>query len=329
MKPIRLFSEHMTSGNLKECQNIIDTIDILTLGKHTRGYYTLCIRYYINTNNIDKVKELIYSDTNLMKRDYLLYCTTIYSTNTDESIFVFVNYIIQKEQLMNTDIDILINNNCFELLRLLDGYYIECSKKQNCSNYDKLKRYNNINNDQKIIKYYQSLIPKDSYTRFIHKLHSADVILDGGNIFHYIKYGNYSNLETVLINSKKQFTNPMIIIHERHFKKNNPTAQKFYKKYYDNIFITPYDIYDDYYLILGMILFDIPVITNDFFRDHIFDMFQLFDSYNNQIRNYISEMLLKYNISSISNVIKISRCIQYNDLTIYIPCNKGFYSINI
>ena len=43
-----------------------------------------------------------------------------------------------------------------------------------------------------------------------------------------------------------------------------------------------------------MIYNDIPIVTNDLFRDHIFDMFKMFDSKNNQVKHYIESMCLKY-----------------------------------
>ena len=63
---------------------------------------------------------------------------------------------------------------------------------------------------------------------------------------------------------------------------------------------------------------DIPVITNDLFRDHIFDMFKMFDSKNNQIKHYIESMCLQYG-KKIESFVNFSHCIQYDEDNIYIP----------
>ena len=64
----------------------------------------------------------------------------------------------------------------------------------------------------------------------------------------------------------------MLIIRKRHFNKKMlkcNLVKEILEKFTDNIFLTPYNYYDDYYII-SILLNDIPVITNDNFYDHIY-----------------------------------------------------------
>ena len=327
MDPIRKLSEAFTKNNLDECQTIIDNISEDSINsKMKKGYISLCLRYYIRTKQNSLIRDIIYSTSCLMKRDYLDYCIYIYSSNKIESIKVFQEKVISKEQLLSKDIDLLIKNNCIELLKELEGYYINCSYPSHHIDYTKLKKYKITENKDGIIKYYKDKIP--NYSDFISKLENIDVLLDGGNIIHNCKEINLKNLEYILTKSLQNYNNPLVIIHQRHFKKQTSQNIAFLKKYKKYIFQTPYNIYDDYYQILGMIYNDIPIVTNDLFRDHIFDMFKMFDSKNNQVKHYIESMCLKYG-KKIVPYIEYSFCIQYDEDNIYIPSEYGFYSFKI
>ena len=261
-----------------------------------------------------------------MKRDYLSYCIFIYHSDTDESIRIFKEHILSKEQILKKDIDLLIESKCYGLLISLEGYYVDCSFPSHHIYHSDLKRFSNIQRKDDIIKYYQTKIPIDSFSDFINRLENIDVILDGGNIIYNGKDINIGKLEHILLKSFDIYSNPLIVIHCRHFKKLTDKKLSFISKYKDHIFMTPYGVYDDYYQILGMIFKNISIITNDMFRDHIFDMFKIFDSKNNQIKHYIESMCLTYG-KNISTFRPFSNCIQYNDNYIYIPTDDGFFSI--
>ena len=126
--------------------------------------------------------------------------------------------------------------------------------------------------------------------------------------------------------------NPLIIIHEKHIKKNNDAINILKTKYLENVFMTPYHTYDDYYIIYSMIKRGIPVISNDKFKDHIYDMFQILYKDNvqnfNKISNFIKDNIITYSLNKINyepHHNKFSRCIQFIDDNIYIPTKDGFY----
>uniref|UniRef100_A0A6C0J3H0 Uncharacterized protein n=1 Tax=viral metagenome TaxID=1070528 RepID=A0A6C0J3H0_9ZZZZ len=331
MDPIRRFSEALTKNNMPACNKIIDTISERSFydninPKMKKGFISLCLRYYIKTDQKSLIRDIIYSTSYLMKRDYLDYCIYIYPSNKIESIKVLKEKIISKEQLLGKDIDLLIKNNCTDLLKELEGYYIKCSYPSHHINYNKLKKFRITNKKDNIINYYKDNIP--NYSKFISTLENVDVLLDGGNIIHTGRQVNLKNLEYIINKTFQNYENPLIIIHERHFKKKTPENILFLKKYKEFVFMTPYNVYDDYYQILGMIYNDIPIITNDLFRDHIFDMFKMFDSKNNQIKHYIESMCLSYG-KKIKPYRKYSFCIQYDENNIYIPTENNFYSFKI
>lgn len=329
MNPVRSLSEAFTKKNYILCNNIIKSINIDSIDKKMqRGYVTLCLRYFYATENFESLEETMNSDFNFMKRDYMLYCKYLYDINLEKCKEVFVNSILSKESIFTVDIDFLIDNNFTELIKILDGYYVICSKDSVEFNINKIKKFDVINREEEIISHFINSIKstvshKFNFTPFIETIKKTDVIIDGGNVIFSTKQKNIQNIINVFTNTMKQFKNPLIIIHKRH--KKFMIDNNFYHKYKKYIYLTPFSVYDDYFLILGMIINKIPIITNDKFRDHIFEIFKLFDSKNNQLSNYIKEMTLSYNKFSIDNVKNYSKCIQYDDNYIYIPTKDGFY----
>ena len=77
-----------------------------------------------------------------------------------------------------------------------------------------------------------------------------------------------------------------------------------------------------------MIATNSVIISNDIFRDHIFDMFKLFESKDNKIKNYISENIISYNKNNISSEKNYSKCIQVISNNVYIPTKMVFLSFD-
>ena len=324
---LMFLNEKIAEKNYEECYKLINIISQLELNKKKqKSFNSLLIKFNILVNNIEQAKKIIYSDIVLMKRDYLLYCITIYKDNIEESIYIFNKFIKSKEQLLSKDIDKLIDNECYELLKLLNGYYILCNKKTNIKTVN-LKKFNIIDIKNNILMYYKTILEKH-YEEFTLNLREVDVILDGGNISYYNNRKlDYKYIIKILKKALIKYKKPLFIIHKRHMKSKCDNINLLKTKYKKYLYVTPYNVYDDYFLILGMIYNNIPVITNDIFRDHIYDMFKFFDTKNNKIKNYISEMILSYNKDSISNQVKYSKCIQYVNNNIYIPTKDGFYCL--
>jgi hypothetical protein len=285
--------------------------------KYKNGYLSIKIRYLIEINDIKSVSNIIYSNYKLMKRDYLLYCIKI---NNVESLYVFNNYVKKNNFLQTKDIDILIQNQCHDLLKSLDGYYYNTSYQNNINDFNVLKKYT-LDDDikQKILSYYNDKIKLSKLEMLLENIKDIDCIIDGGNLSHYNKGKlDYKYVESIYKIICKKYKNPLFIIHKKHKKK--------LKNFILNInhFITPFNEYDDYYLIIACIITNKPIITNDKFKDHIFEMFKLFEN-NNKIENFIKESIINYTHYNLNKHNEYSNCIQYIDNSIYIPAKKGFY----
>jgi len=292
--------------------------------KMKNGFISLKIRYLIKMNNIDSLFDII-QNNKLMKRDYILF--TIYFYNIDKSITIdiFKNKIINNYKLESSDIDKLLENKCYDIIYLLNNYFVNCSMIENIKNYDIFSKYFiDMDIKQKIFRFYKEKLKEKYINKLISKIHDIDCIIDGGNISH-MNGGKcdykYVNKISQIISEK--YKNPLYIFHNRH-KKN---LKEFLKTV--THFITPVNEYDDYYIILAMILSNKPIITNDCFRDHIFDMFKNFDTIDFKIKNYINENIINYNKTSIGDENKYSKCIQIIENNIYIPTNNGMYKVLI
>lgn len=333
MNPVRSLSEAFTQKNYSKCKQIIDSINIASIDKKMiRGFISLTLRYFYTIEDFKEFEIIVNSGYDLMKRDYMLYCKYLYRSNIKKSVEIFFKNILSQENIQQSDIDFLIDNNFTEIIKTLNGYYVICSKKSNVFDFSKLKKFDNIHRESEIIIHFISLIQEKSLPTFcldpfIEKIKTSDVIIDGGNVLFSRKNKSIENLNNIIQLSLRKFKSPVIILHQRHKKfldKNN------FSKICENyIYFTPYDIYDDYFLILGMIINKIPIITNDKFRDHIFEVFKIFDTKNNQISNYIKEMILSYNHTRIENMKIFSNCIQFDDNHIYVPSVDGFFQISI
>ena len=330
MDPVRSLSSALTVNDNEKCIQIISSLDISSIDERMqRGFISLCLRFYISNNNHIEIEKIINSCNNLMKRDYLAYCKYLYDIDIEKSKIVFFENIVTKENILTSDIDFLIIHNCFELLKVLNGYYIVCSGKSMDICLDKLKKFDVLTREEEIISHFANLIissqKKFSLEKFRKYTSFADVIIDGGNVLYSSKDKNVVNLENIISLSYQQFKNPLIIIHHRH--KKLMMENDFYSKYEKNIYLSPFNVYDDYFLILGLLCNKIPIISNDKFRDHIYEIFKLFNSKNNQLSNYIKEMTLSYNETNINSPNSYSKCIQYDEDNIYVPTKNGFIEI--
>lgn len=295
--------------------------------KLEKSFFSLKLRYFIKNKMTNDIYTLFASGmekSNLMKRDCISYCIYIYDINRTQAVFIFKNHVVANEIIFDSDIKLLIENNCYDLIKQLDRYFINCNLENNFFDFIILKDYI-PEKKEGILLYYQKIIGDDIFSRYISRLNTVDVIIDGGNVCHYGNKGkpNYSFLEIMMKMISKKFKNPLIIFNQRHLKR-----LKELKPYSDNIFSTPYGVYDDYFLIAGLINNNIPIISNDNFKDHIFDMYQLFDCKSNFVKNYISSKTLTYTNKKISPPSIFTKCVQVIGDEIIIPTTtNGFHKI--
>jgi hypothetical protein len=159
---------------------------------------------------------------------------------------------------------------------------------------------------------------KNKYGKF-------DTIIDGGSVIHN-RYGKITkNSLYDLINIAKSCENPIIVIHERH-KKTFNNMEELFNKHNISYFFTPRNKNDDIY-ILWFFLNNIGsfIVSNDKYRDHIFNLETKNKNTNSQFNHIISQQTLNFNCTTkwIQPKPIYSKCIQIIDNTIFVPHKLG------
>ena len=292
-------------------ENILSELNIF---KMNNGEITNIILYFIKNNDerltfiFNKIDELV-----LMKRDYMVIAIYYYDKDLDKTLYIFSK--INHNVLETKDINYLINNKCYKLLKLLNGLYIQT----NINDSDYEKYYENINSIQfnhideikNILIQNIKLKELAKFNKFINTI-KYDYIIDGCNILLYggkISIKNINNLYKI-INGKQ---NVLVIIHKRHVKKY-PNIKTKLDELKINYYLTPYLHNDDYFILLAFLnSLNSFIISNDKYRDHIF-----MSNYG-QFKYLIHNKTIGFNYQNIDNENKINMCIQINNDNILIP----------
>ncbi len=282
--------------------------------QNKRGITTLLIRYYIDMDMMEKVMEYLYMD-DLMKRDYLAILDYIYARNYNDahSNIDIIAYIYSRIDVIETkDVNRMIDNKWFDLLKRFDGYPVMTSYEPNddgnkCIIYEGIHR-------QHITKmmdtYVERIEVKDSNKELVECMKDVDIIIDGANMSYVSGQFKPNELVSIVKMLERMHYRVKIVFH--------PTRQITIP------FLQPYIIYtpkfrnDDDYLIYGMLKFSKMVLTNDLFRDHVKNM----DLYT---KCYVESKTIRYFKKNLI-IPRYSKCIQVIDNGIYIPSVKGgFY----
>ena len=178
-------NKNLSNNKLNETKELLDSVDIDNI-KNIKSYYSLLLKYYIKTNDI-KMVEYIIKNNNLMKRDYLLYCSFEKDIEKCKKV---INIMLKKDEIFDKDINYIIEN-CPHILHLFDGYYCQTNNKSNIDNFNILKKYNIDNLKNIIIQFYREKIT-DSIDKY---LDTYNIILDGGNII----YSNKKDKSQIII----------------------------------------------------------------------------------------------------------------------------------
>jgi len=326
--------------------------------KHN-GIVTQILEYFINHSNEHQIEYIIslvnkISDFNLMKRDYLNLIKYYYKNDNKKSIDIFVNNILSKSSsntdyvIQSKDINFMIENKLFLLLTYIKDLFIEVSGDFNCVSQDFITYDNKINvliNSSVFDIINKNLSPENKfYVENFWKNNCCDfnAIIDGGNVLHSSKGKLNDDSITILINISKKtqqmFGKSLLIIHRKHVK-TFPNLINQLKSIGITYFLTPYKINDDIFILWFFLNFKTKpfIITNDKYRDHIFH-FETVNKKENtnlsmsQFKHILSQQSLDYNIltNTISQPIKVSRCIHMIENNIYIPHVSGqFIKINL
>ena len=266
--------------------------------KQKSSYISLCIRYYMRINNYSEVLQIINSGEILMKRDYLSYLTHLYKSDYEKAMTLF-HSIVPKYDFSSKDIQYIIDNQMISLCYYLENYYYGLDIRKNDVLDFSIMTYNNplIKDVSKILDYIVTKF-KDSSERvkLDDCIKDVDVIIDGGNISYFMGKGHptYRGFENILRMVGNRYKNPLLIIHPRHLK--NKIVKESLKKTKMRYFITSRGINDDHYIVYSVIKNNCDVITQDNFRDHIFDVSTHIGDIKNSVRHYIDEKIIKYNM---------------------------------
>ena len=291
---------------IKECIN-----EFKDSKQNSRGLYTLIIRNCINKKDTINIKDILYNNKNLMRRDYLSSLDYFLKLDT-KTYYEDIEYIYNNiDDIETKDVDLMIENNWIDLLKKFDGYNITCSYNNNINDKNKLKKYK-FDVTKMRDKYYQRIKNKDEMDIM---MKDCDVLIDGANMGHLTGKFDFTILPIIIKKFNKLKINAKIILHERH----NLDPQLF-EELSSYLIRTPTMRNDDDYMIYGMLIHDLMVLTNDMFRDHLKDM-------DLKTKCYVRSMSIKYSNNNLI-IPKYSRCIQVFDNSILIPTkDNGFYSL--
>jgi hypothetical protein len=303
--------------NNKNCEEFIKECleEFKDSKQNIRGLYTLIIRNYINnksTINTDKIKQILYNNTTLMRRDYLT-CLDYFLKLDTEYYYTDIEYIYSNiDDIETKDVDLMIENNWIDLLKKFDGYSITCSYANNVHDKSKLKKYM-FDVKKMRDKYYERIKNKDEMDE---QMKNIEVLIDGANMGHLTGKFDFSILPNIIKQFKKINVSAKIILHERH-----QLSSELLKQLDPYLIRTPTMRNDDDYMIYGMLIHNTMVLSNDMFRDHLKDM-------DLKTKCYVRSMTIKYS-NNFLIIPKYSHCIQVIDNNIYIPTKdkNGFYII--
>jgi hypothetical protein len=301
--------------NKEDCEKFINECiaEFKDSKQNNRGLYTLIIRNYINKKDTENIKQILYNNNNLMRRDYL--SSLDYFLKLDhKNYYQDIEYIYNNiDDIETKDVDLMIENNWVDLLKKFDGYNIICSYTNNINDKRMLKKYK-FDVSKMRDKYYARIKNKEDMDDMMKDCH---VLIDGANMGHLTGKFDFNILPTIIKKFNKLNIKAKIILHERH-----QLDPKLFEELNQYLIRTPTMRNDDDYMIYGMLIHDLMVLTNDMFRDHLKDM-------DLKTKCYVRSMSIKYSNNNLI-IPKYTRCIQVFDNNIYIPTKDyGFYNIKI
>ena len=303
--------------NKEDCEDFIKLCleEFKDSKQNIRGLYTLIIRNYINNkhivNNTENIKEILYNNKNLMRRDYLS-CLDYFLKLDTEYYYNDIEYIYNNiDDIEIKDVDLMIENNWIDLLNKFDGYNITCSYTNNVYDKSILKKYN-FDVTKMRDKYYNRIKNKEEIDIL---MTNCDILIDGANMGHLTGKFDFTILPRIIRQCIKLNIRAKIILHERH-----QLEPYLFNQLEHYLIRTPPMRNDDDYMIYGMLIHNLMVLTNDMFRDHLKDM-------DLKTKCYVRSMSIKYSNNHLI-IPKYSRCIQVIDSNIYVPTkDNGFYKI--
>jgi hypothetical protein len=327
------------------CLSLLEKIGIQNIiNSKNNGLISNLLEYYIRYDNnmiallIENLSKV--DRFSLMKRDYLKLANFYYNNNYSLAESIFMNNILSKvnfnsEFILNSkDIDYMIKNHMYRMLEKLENIFITSNLKTNLIMPQNLKLVDiNQNIRDSILLKIESMIPNQKY--FLKKnfgIKNFKTIIDGGSVIHNRGGIIRNNSIDDIISIVKQCEQPIVVIHERHKKTINMIEYVFIQNKI-NYYFTPTHFNDDIFIIwfflknIGSL-----IISNDKYRDHIFNLMTKGKNTNSQFNHILSQQTLQFNCIKrwIQEKPTYSNCIQKIDGILYIPHILGnFIKINL
>lgn len=363
----------LEQGQLLQFEKLVD---LQQLDQHLeqKGYLSLIIRFLTLTNNQSEIKKIIKQYSNhFNKRDLLTLISYFYQREINQNkpkrqSSAFLRVLLKKFELNNFNLVFLLENKVFAILKLLQGYYCPLKPTEtvlsslipfsNDIDYKNLK-FHQFN--QEIISHNLDII-KSKITHFNdleqefgeildNNKNNQYILVDGGNVLFsnkaLIDLNSYQRLLSMMNKISQMNKQPILVIHRRHlnFKKiSDSHIINIINQITDQflVFKTPYHQNDDYYLLYLALKYQVKIITNDLFGDHISVLKSQYDQTQTfyQTQFYIQDLQLKYQFLnsktkhlkenknesiSLQPIINYSQCIQVISSKIAINDQNGKY----
>ena len=274
----------------------------------------LAIKYYLLGDNVDKALNLfIENATNLRKRPLVLILKHLIQKGQDVQDLVFKYLIDYGIEIY--DLYYLLPLGSYILEKLIDKEYIVDSKylpgfeiKEEDEVKNKLYKYRLENPEYYIQKIAQIHNGKEFFI-FLDWLKDKnyDCVIDGGNVLYSyqgrVTETGYKRLKD-LANEVK---NPLIILHKKYYRADLKGL----------VFKTPYGMNDDVFL-LAAGLSGKYVLTNDNFRDHIYEIFEDQAAIRLWIKDYVVKIKYESDIQ-LQEKKEWSCVVQKDDKYFYLP----------
>lgn len=314
-------------------------------GKELNGFISLVLKYLLIIKDDEKLDKWFTSNkAKLMKRDIKEYCKYYYNKNFNKAEKNF-KFLVENFKLEDGDIDFIIDNKMYSFLNLFNHAYVKTSKIGDKESYKYLDLipFNDDLMDTTVTKISKYIIFNNKYKSFLSEIKSVKdnkIIIDGGNILFsergVVNVNSYKVLINTITHLKNEKFYPIVVLHTRHLKtqdKDKKIVEKINelnKKFSKYICETPWNKNDDLYILHLSFILRCKILTNDNYKDHIFNFKSNFsDKDNNIIKNYIEDFIVKYSVSDSKVIIDsgglclYSNCVQYRQDEIYIPTLDG------
>jgi len=277
---------------------------------------SLIFQFGIDTNNKEIITKIFPFISR--RRDYFHFL--VYIKEDRELCEKIFHKNISIESIIPKDIEFLIENKLTFLCKCLEGLFIKINYSGETYpeiTFNKFKfKYNKVYFDK-----FASTVDNKNIINFLNTLmwNKYNYIIDAGNVLFsrngILNDSSIKDLEYVV----NKFKNSITIIHSRHLKNEK------IKKILDNklYFATPTGHNDDIFIIMAYLYNNSKIISNDNYKDHTIE--------NNDLRNFISNDLIKYSNDSgnfiFQDEINYTQCIQVINDNIYVPANNGFIKL--